>query len=527
MYVMQRIPRQPEIAAAAEYDLIVVGGGVYGVFTALHAARCGLRPLLLERGDFGGGVSANSLRIVHGGLRYLQSMDLRRHRESVAERRWHLQSFPDLVRPLSCVMPLYGEGLKRPSTFRVALAMNDALSMHRNRGVREDRHLPRGRIMSKDAVSEACASIPAEGLQGGGHWHDAMMLSSERVLIEALAWAVNCGATVLNYVEAVELLTENQRVVGVVGVDRVTGQRLNFHAAKMVNAAGPSCRALASTWHRDEPKLFNKSLAFNLLFDRPAVSEHALAVSPVGDKTKAYFVVPWKHKLLAGTCHAPADQGDAAGRPNEELIEHFIAGINASLPGLDLQRGEVRRVYAGLLPAEREGGEEPSHRPEIVDHGKIGGPSGLFSVSGVKWTTARRVAADVLNKVMARRLKPLHGTKPPTPLRPIELRDLSLIAHDANELRERLGELINEESVVHLDDLLLRRVTGLDSDEAMVAAARVGAGLLKLEGEVLAAEWSRLVDAMGKQGDPSAAALAEASPATVGLEANFTGRNER
>lgn len=524
---MPRIPRQPESAAAAEYDLIVVGGGVYGVFTALHAARCGLRPLLLERSDFGGGVSANSLRIVHGGLRYLQSMDLRRHRESVAERRWHLQSFPDLVRPLSCVMPLYGEGLKRPSTFRVALAMNDALSMHRNRGVREDRRLPRGRIMTRDAVVDACGLIPAEGLQGGGLWHDAIMLSSERVLIEAMAWAVSCGATVLNYVEAVELLTENKRVVGVVGVDQVTGQRLNYLAAKVINAAGPSCRALAAAWHRDEPRLFNKSLAFNLLFDRQAVSEHALAVSPVGDRSKAYFVVPWKRKLMAGTCHAPADQGDADGRPSDELIERFIAGINASLPGLALERGEVRAVYAGLLPAEREGGDEPSHRPELIDHGNAGGPTGLFSVSGVKWTTARRVAADALNKLMGRRLKPLHGTKPPTPLRPIELSDLSLIAHDANELRERLSELIEEESVVHLDDLLLRRVTGLDSDETMVAAARVGAGLLRLEGQALAAEWSNLADALRMQGNPSSSALAEANPATVALEANFTGRDER
>lgn len=512
---MQRIPRQPESAAAAEYDLIVVGGGVYGVFTALHAARCGLRPLLLERDDFGGGVSANSLRIVHGGLRYLQSMDLPRHRESVAERRWHLQHFPDLVRPLSCVMPLYGQGLKRPSTFRVALTMNDALSMHRNRGVRPDRRLPRGRIMDVDAVAQACGQIPTEGLKGGGRWHDAMMLSSERVLIEALAWAVNCGATVLNYVEATELVTDNQRVAGVVGVDRVTGQRLTFKSDKVLNAAGPGCRALAERWHHDEPKLFRRSLAFNLLFDRPAVSEHALAVSPVGDKSKAYFVVPWKRKIMAGTCHAPAELGDAAGQPIAALIQTFIDGINASLPGLDLHAGELRRVYAGLLPAERDGGDEPSHRAELVDHGKGGGPSGLFSVSGVKWTTARRVAQDTLKRVMGRGLKILAGTQAPTPTHPLELCDLGVIAHDANELAERLGELIDEESVVYLDDLLLRRVTGLDTDEAMVAAASAGAAVMKLDGEALDTQWSRLVDALRRQRDAAADAVAAAKPVAV------------
>ncbi|MEM1355057.1 MAG: FAD-dependent oxidoreductase [Planctomycetota bacterium] len=522
---MQRIPRQPEKAAAADYDLIVVGGGVYGVFLALHAARCGLRPLLLERNDFGGGVSANSLRIVHGGLRYLQSMDLSRHRESVAERRWHLRCFPDLVRPLSCVMPLYGRGLKRPSTFRAALAMNDALSLRRNRGVREDRKLPRGRVISRGRVEEASGLIPTDGLKGGGLWHDAMMISSERVLIEALAWAVNSGAGALNYVEAMELIVEDGRAAGVIGVDHLTGARLTFKSTKVVNAAGPACRALAERWHKDRPELFRKSLAFNLLFDRPAVSEHALAVSPAEDASKAYFVVPWKGRLMAGTCHAPAEQGDEAGRPGEALIEAFIDGINASLPGLGLSRSKVRRIYAGLLPADREGGGEPSHRPEVIDHGQRGGAKGLYSISGVKWTTARRVAADALTRVMGRRLKHLAGTTPPPPHRPAELSNLGLVAHDANEMRERLGELVEAESVVHLDDLLLRRVAGLDSDEAMVAAARAGAEVMGLRVAGLDTAWDRLVAALRSQGDAAADAVDRARPSSS--PANVMARHER
>jgi len=509
---MQRIPRQPEISTEAEYDLIVVGGGVQGVFIALHAALCGLRPLLLERDDFGGGVSANSLRIVHGGLRYLQSMDLVRHRESVAERRWHLRNFPDLVQPLSCLMPLYGQGFKRPSTFGAALAMNDVLSMHRNRGVREGRRITRGRILAADTVIEACGLIPSEGLRGGGLWHDAMMLSSERVLIEALVWAVKCGAVALNHVEVTELMNENGQVTGVVGVDRVSGQTLIFKSAKVVNCSGPDCRVLAARWDRDEPKLFRKSLAFNLLFDRRVVSEHALAVSPVGDRSKVYFIVPWKDKLMVGTCHAPASRGYADGRTKEELIQTFLDDINASLPGLNLERGEVRRIYAGLLPAEREGSDKTSHRPEMIDHGKEGGPRGLFSISGVKWTTARRVAADALNLVMDRRVKPISGNRPPSPLQPEILSNLGQVSHDASVLAELLGELIERESVVHLDDLLLRRVAGLDTDEAMVAAARIAVRQMALNDEGVGTEWDRLVAALRRQGDASSDAVAEARP---------------
>ena len=107
------------------FDLIIVGGGVYGIMLALESARRGLKALLLERGDFGGATSRNSLRIVHGGLRYLQTFDLLRFREHVSERRWFMRHFPDLVEPLACLMPLYGKGIYRTSVFRAASALNE------------------------------------------------------------------------------------------------------------------------------------------------------------------------------------------------------------------------------------------------------------------------------------------------------------------------------------------------------------------------------------------------------------------
>ena len=107
--------------APDEYDLIVIGGGVQGIMLTLEGSRRGLRVLLLEKADWGSGTTYNWLRILHGGLRYLQTADLPRFIESVRERGWFLEHFPDLVAPLPCVMPLYRSGSRSPTLMAAAL----------------------------------------------------------------------------------------------------------------------------------------------------------------------------------------------------------------------------------------------------------------------------------------------------------------------------------------------------------------------------------------------------------------------
>ena len=196
--------------------------------------------MLIERGDFGGETSWNSLRILHGGLRYLQTMDLSRFRESVRERRWWIQTYPELVQPLACVMPLYGRGLKRPAVLRLALAANDLLTANRNQGVRQDRRLGRGRILSPAETREMFPTVELSDLVGAALWFDATMPSSERLLIEMLHWANASGAVCLNYVRALRVLTHDDQVVGLAGEDARTASALELRA----RGGGQLCRAV-------------------------------------------------------------------------------------------------------------------------------------------------------------------------------------------------------------------------------------------------------------------------------------------
>lgn len=460
------IARDPAAASRSSWDLLVVGGGVYGVGVCLEAARRGLRPLLLERGDFGAETTWNSLRIVHGGLRYLQSLDLPRFRESVGERRWFLRHFPDLVEPLPCLMPLYGEGARRPPILAAALAANHLLSATRNLGVREDRKLSWGGMASSAEVRKLFPGARPDGLRGGAIWYDAVMPDSQRLLVEMLRAACDRGGGALNRMEAVSVRAEGGSAVGVIARDAETGTEWSFGAPVVVNCAGPWAREFG-----DIPDLFHPSLAFNLLFDRPPVSTHAVAVAPPAPGARTYFVTGWKGRLFAGTYHDGCDASTRTASPTEPQIDRFVADLNAAIPDLDLRRGEILRVHAGLLPARRPGSDELAVRETIHDHAPTGGLCGLHTVSGVKWTTARLVGAKTIERIFpGRRAAPF--SRPAGQARPSwrEFRDLA--ARDRTAARAVVETIVQSESARSPEDLVLRRTDwGSLPADALEAAA--------------------------------------------------------
>ncbi|HSJ07942.1 MAG TPA: FAD-dependent oxidoreductase [Longimicrobiales bacterium] len=382
-------------------DLIVVGGGIQGACVALEAARRGLRPILVERGEFGAATSANSLRILHGGFRYLQTADLARMTVSIRERRWFCRSFPDLVRPLPCLLPLYGRGVRRPAVLRAALALNDLLSADRNRGVPEPVHLPPGAVLGPQRVADVFPGVRRDGLKGGALWYDALMTDPDRIVAGILAWTRSLGGTTLDHVEAVGLRTDDGSVAGIHALDHRTGATRAFAAPIVVNCAGPWAADVAAALGSPAPGLVTRALAFNLLLDREPVAEAAVAVEPAAGG-RMLFVVPIGSRMLAGTFHAPWTGSSPVPVPTEAQVLEMLADLNGAMPGLDLTRRDVAGIQAGFMPAARPGEGTPATRPVVLDHGRRGGMRGLFSVVGVKYTTARDVAERVLTRIYGR-----------------------------------------------------------------------------------------------------------------------------
>lgn len=394
------------------FDLLIIGGGIYGATLAWEATLRGLSVALVERHDFGGGASANSLKIIHGGLRYLQHADIKRFRESVHERAALLRIAPHLVHPLGCIVPTYGHGIKGPEVMRLGLLANDMLGSDLNRTHDRQKRLLRGRVVSREACLELIPGLPAANVTGGALFYDAQVYNSERLTLAFVHSAAEAGAQVANYVSANGLVRDGGRVSGAEVEDRLSGRRFTIKARAVVSTSGPWTgqirQWLGGRATGPAPYL---ATAFNIvtrpLFDRLAVGligtqayqdEHAL----VKKQGRFLFVAPWRGLSMIGTAYIPyrGDPNQFAVR--EQDLEEFIAEFNQAYPPARLSREDVRFVQAGLVPAtsppDAPGAVQLAKHYQIHHHVRAGA-AGFWSVLGIKYTTARDVAEKVVTLI--------------------------------------------------------------------------------------------------------------------------------
>src|SRR5688572_27621123 len=225
------------------FDVLVVGGGIYGLTIAYDAAQRGLSVALIERADFGSGASFNHLRTIHGGLRYLQTLDIGRSRESVIERRVLATIAPHAVRPLPFALPLYRSITRGVTAMRAGFMLDRLVAYDRNRDVVPSHQLPAGRVVSGDALRRF-PGLHRRGVAGAAVWYDYVTTEADRLTFSFAIAATEHAAVLANHVEAVALIADGQRTVGVRARDSLGGQELEIAARVTVNATGTGVDAL-------------------------------------------------------------------------------------------------------------------------------------------------------------------------------------------------------------------------------------------------------------------------------------------
>lgn len=407
--------------AANTYDVLIIGGGIYGVCTAWDAALRGLSVALVEKGDFGHATSFNSLRVIHGGLRYLQHGALRRLRQSIQERTIFMRIAPHLVYPLPCLIPTYGHAMRGKEILTMALLINDLIGLDRNRLEDPQKYLPPGRIISREECLRLFPGVEKRGLTGGAVVYDCQMFSSERLILSFVRSASRAGAQAANYVEVFGFLGNGDRVAGVKARDLLNGNEIDIRARVVVNTTGPWLdRVLRLRDSRPPNQSLELSKAFNILINRQLIPDYAVGIyaknrfkdpdALLSKGSRLLFVTPWHNRSLIGTVHLPYDCDPDHCAVTEDEIEGFLAQINEAYPAAALERRDVCFTYGGLLPRDNHGtkGVQLVKRYRIVDHKKEKGVEGLVSVIGVKLTEARHVAEKAVDLVFAKL-----GGKPP------------------------------------------------------------------------------------------------------------------
>lgn len=401
--------------ANTNFDVLIIGGGIYGVWTAWDAAQRGLSVALVEKGDFGSATSSNSLKIMHGGLRYLQHADFKRMRESVRERGILMRVASHLVHPLPCLMPTYGHAMKGREALRIALLMNDVLSFDRNAQLDDpQKQIPGGRLVSASEVQRLVPEVETKNLTGGALWYDCQTYNTERLLFSILHSAAKAGAEAANYVEAVGFIKEKDRIAGVRAKDVPTGDMLDIRAKITINNSGPWVDRVLNLVNGGYPKRkFLPSKTMNLVIKRQLIPEYAVGVSSkfefkdkdalISKGSRALFIVPWRNHSLVGTTHLPFE-GDASNfKITEEDVHTFMNELNAAYPAAALKRADISFFYGGLLPmapsSDHHGDVRLVKHYTLCDHQQEDRLEGLVTVVGVKYTTARDVAEKTIDLI--------------------------------------------------------------------------------------------------------------------------------
>ncbi|SDE13918.1 glycerol-3-phosphate dehydrogenase/oxidase [Glycomyces harbinensis] len=400
---------QREQLTNATVDLLVIGGGILGISTAWHAAQSGLRVALVDAGDFAGATSSASSKMLHGGLRYLQTGAVKLVAENHFERRAVTrQVAPHLSRPLTFYLPIYKGGPHGAAKLGAGVFAYSALSAFGD-GV--------GHLLNPAKARMAVPELRTEDLKAVAVYGDSQMNDARMALMTARA-AARAGAAVLNHAEVTGLRFTRGRVSGAELRDRVDGTEFGVNAHVVLNATGPWVDRLRRMENAGADPSIRLSKGAHLVLKRTAHWKAALA-TPI-DKYRITFALPWEDMLLLGTTDEvyEGDPGDLAvtEKDRAQILDEASISVRAE----QLRPELITYSFAGLrvLPGG-PGDTAKAKRETVVTEGR----GGMLSVAGGKWTTFRHIGRTVMKKLAAMpgyslgsRMEPMHDLPQRLPL---------------------------------------------------------------------------------------------------------------
>jgi glycerol-3-phosphate dehydrogenase len=457
------------------WDVIVIGGGITGAGIFNMAAQKGLKVALIEAHDFAFGTSSRSSKLIHGGIRYLKNRQFDVVRESVRERERLIRESDGLVDPLAFIFPAYEDNLQEAQLMRLGVIAYDLMAPKWQHD-----------FLKQEEVIKSLPAINQKMLAGGVKYYDSRLDDSQLVL-RVISDGIRFGGQAINYAKVTGLCkAKNGRVEGVVVEDQtgtLTPSTRELRGNVVINATGPWSDEIRQSVS-GEPRL-RRLRGSHLIFSREKLPIHSAATMLHPRDHRALFAIPWEGRTMIGTTDLDDPSTEDEARIDALEYEYLMEAVQYVFPDFPVTDSDLISTFAGLRPVINTNAPTPSQ--ESRAH-QVWEEDGLVTISGGKLTIFRVMAADVLNFCQVHLPgDPKFDHQAPCFIHPKPETGANIPEADWQMMAGRLGEDVNaffesvssaelqsidpmpqfwaemawaaqNEAVVHLDDLLLRRI---------------------------------------------------------------------
>lgn len=395
-----------------DLDVLIIGAGINGAGLFRDLCEQGITCMIVDKGDFGSGTSAAPSRLIHGGLKYLETGEFGLVSESTFERNLLLKNAPHLVHPLQTVIPMFSWlkgipaavrtlfGSKTAARSRGALLIEAGLLIYDIYGSRR-RVMPRHSFWTK---SRAKAEFPpiTDRIVAAGAYYDAKVSAPERLVMEL----VEDGLRAAPESRAMSYTSVDGQDGGVVSVTDADGKPQSFRPCYVVNAAGPWIDSVnAILGHKT--KFIGGTKGSHIIIDHPELLAllKGRMIYFEGDDGRICLVYDYLGRVMVGATDIRADDPDNV-RCEDDEITYFIDAVKALLPDLEITRDHIVYAYSGIRPLPASDGKAVGlitrdHSTPELDATE-GRPFPIISLVGGKWTTFRGFAEEVADDLLGR-----------------------------------------------------------------------------------------------------------------------------
>lgn len=378
-----------------KFDLLIVGGGITGAGVARDAASRGMKVALIEARDFASGTSSRSSKLVHGGIRYLENKEFGLVFEALSERAKLFKLAPHLVHPLRFMLPVYEGGRVGMGLMGLGMWLYDALALFRSPEMHE-------RLNSAESV-ERMPSLQPKGLLGSYVYSDAYM-DDDRLTLETMRSANAYGATCVSYCSAIGAdFDKNQnakeKIHSVKVRDEIGGDVFSIRAHHVVSSVGPWTDDLGNKLLDGWKSILRPTKGVHLTFAKNRLPLSSAVVMATEKGNRIVFGIPRHEMIIVGTTDTDFRDNPQEVVTTEEDVAYLLKVIDEYFPGANIEAKDILASYAGVRPLVKDNSD--SEGKTSREHVIIDDDRGITLVAGGKYTTYRKMAQDVVEKVLS------------------------------------------------------------------------------------------------------------------------------